>query len=141
MDTKAVYKYINDFCSNYKGFLTQQECDYVLRKFFDSYTSAIHNFEISNPGKQPTQDDENTILNSLMNDDTMNSFIDSAKSNFAKYKAEIENDYQKRAATSSFGKSILIGVIANFAYSIILLIAFWLGKDLIAGWLSSLLKP
>lgn len=138
---KETYEYIIDYCvKEYKEVLSPFEHNYVLRKFLESYYSAINKYKEQNNGQEPSSADEKTILSSLMNENTMNSFIDSAKSYYNEYTTSIYNEYQKKANKSSFLLSIGTSVLANFIYSIILVIVFIVAKDQIATWLTSLLK-
>lgn len=136
---KAAYDYINDYCSNkYPGVLLTTERDFVLRKFLDSYFAAIDSFKEQHKGNEPTQDEEKTIISSLMNDNTMNSYIDSAKSYYEKYKTSIENEYRKKLDFPNFWKNIGINILSNLLYSAILIVVFLIAKDQIATWLASL---
>ena len=138
---KTTYDYIINYCSiKYKGILGTTERDFVLRKFLDSYYEALKSFEENNPGKKPTEIEEQTIMSSLMNDNTMNSFIDSAKSFYADYRASVENEYQRKLEKPIFWKNVWTSVIANFIYSAILIVVFLIAKDQIATWLFSLGK-
>lgn len=138
---KSTYDYINNYCTEkYDGILVQAERDYVLRKFLDSYYSSIQTFINDNGGRNPTDAEEKALISSLMNNNTMNSFIDSAKAYYTEYKAEIENDYQKKVDKPAFWKNVGSSVLGSFIYSILLAIIFWVGKDQIGAWLMSLTK-
>ena len=134
------YNKINDYCTmKYNGILVQPERDYVLRKFLDSYYEANDKFVKAHNSK-PTPAEEQTIIDSLLNDSTLLSYIDSAKTYYEKFKNNIENEYKKKQDKPVFWKNIATSILSNFIYSIILIIIFWVAKDQIAVWLAQLVK-
>lgn len=135
---KATYDKINEYCTTkYDGVLVQPERDYVLRKFLDSYYQAVDKYkEIHH--SDPTPSEEQTIINSLLNESTLLSYVDSAKNYYEKFKINIENDFKKKQDKPLFWKSVATSVLANLIYSIILIIIFWVAKDQIATWLTQL---
>ena len=135
---KTAYDRINEYCtSKSDGVLVQAERDYVLRKFLESYYAAIERYKKEH-NTDPPAEEEKTIINSLLNDTTMRSFIDSAKIYYDKYKTNIENDLQKRLDKTGFWKSVGSSILANLLYSIILIIIFFVAKDQIGTWLTQL---
>ncbi len=135
---KTTYDKINAYCmEKCNGVLIQPERDYVLRKFLDSYYEVIKNHRERN-NAEPTETEEQTIVNSLLNENTLLSYVDSAKVYYGNFKSELESEFKKRQDKPAFWKNIGISILANFIYSIILLIVFWVAKDQIATWLSQL---
>lgn len=135
---KSTYDKINDYCtSKYNGVLVQPERDFVLRKFLDSYYEAIEKYKEVHHSN-PTLTEEQTIINSLLNESTLLSYIDSAKSYYEKFKNNIESDFKKTQDKPAFWKSVATSILANLIYSIILIIIFWVAKDQIATWLAQL---
>lgn len=138
---KAAYDKINEYCSSRcKDVLAQAERDYVLRQFMDSYFQALQRF-CEEHNTAPSPDDEQNILNSLLNDSTLHSYVISAQKSYGDFKAEIEKDYAKKTKPASFWASIGTSIFANLLYSIILILIFWVAKDQIATWLTQLAQP
>lgn len=135
---KATYDQINDYCTTkYDGVLVQAERDYVLRKFLDSYYEAVRKYKDLHQ-IDPPPEEEQTIINSLLNESTLISYVDSAKNYYEKFRANIENDFKKKQDKPEFWKSVLSSILANLIYSIILIIIFFVAKDQIATWLTQL---
>lgn len=135
---KDTYDIINNYCtSKYKGVLIQPERDYVLRKFLDSYYESIDRFTETHKCP-PTSGEEQTIIDSLLNESTLLSYIESAKNYYEKFRYNIENDMKKKMDKPAFLKSIFTSILANLIYSIILIIIFFVAKDQIATWLTQL---
>lgn len=137
---KITYEKINDYCtSKYKGILVQAERDYVLRKFLDSYYEALDKYKENN-GVEADNSQKQTIVSSLLNDSTLLSYIDSAKSYYEKFTNNLESEFKKTQDKPIFWKNVGISVLANFIYSIILIVVFFVAKDQIANWLMQLGK-
>lgn len=135
---KFTYDKINEYCTEkYQGVLIQPERDYVLRKFLDSYYEAIDKYKENN-NLEPTVLEEQTIINSLLNESTLLSYVDSAKGYYEKFTSKLENDFKKRQEKPAFWKSVGSSILANLIYSIILIIIFIVGKDQITTWLIQL---
>lgn len=136
---KATYDQIMDYCTNkYGKFLIQPEKDYVLRQFMDSYFQVLDNYKKENNGTEPNENQKKTMISSLLNDATLHSYADSAQSYYQKFTANIESEYAKKIGGFSFLKNMGANILANFLYSIILILVFWVAKDQIATWLSQL---
>jgi len=136
--TKDTYDKINAYCTEkYDGVLIQPERDYILRKFLDSYYEAIEKYKETNQ-TEPTEAEEQTIVNSLLNESTLLSYVDSAKGYYEKFVGNIENDLRKKQDRPAFWKNICGSILANLIYSIILIIIFFVAKDQIATWLIQL---
>lgn len=135
---KITYDKINEYCNKKIGrILVQAERDYILRKFLDSYYEAVDKYkEVHN--SDPTDEEKKTILNSLLNDSTLLSYGDSAKSYYEEIRRNIENELQKKQGGPVFFKSFVTSILANLAYSIIIIIIFVIAKDQIAVWLLQL---
>lgn len=135
---KIIYDKINEYCNKKLGrVLVQAERDYILRKFLDSYYEAVEKYiEVNN--SDPTDEGKRTILNSLLNDSTLLSYSDSAKGYYEEIRRNIENEFQKRQGKPTFLVGVATSIVANLAYSIILLIIFFIAKDQIAVWLIQL---
>ncbi len=135
---KDTYDIINNYCtSKYKGVLIQPERDYVLRKFLDSYYESIDRFTETHKCP-PTSEEEQTIIDSLLNESTLLSYIESSKNYYEKFRYNIENDVKKKMDKPAFLKNILTGILANLIYSVILIILFFVAKDQITTWLTQL---
>lgn len=135
---KSAYDRINEFCTSQKDIvLLQPERDYVLRKFLDSYYTAMENHK-TQTGNEPTQEEIQTILTSLLNKNTLSSYVDSANKYYKDFIENKENDFKKQHNRSSFWKNVLGSVLANLLYSIILIIIFYVAKDQISSWLTQL---
>lgn len=138
---KATYDKINEYCSSQcKDVLAQAERDYVLRQFMDSYFQALQRYRDDHK-TEPSSVDEQNILNSLLNDSTLHSYVISAQRSYEEYKARIEKDYARKTQPASFWGSVGTSLVANLCYSIILIIVFWVAKDQIATWLTQLAQP
>ena len=138
MDSTA-YNYIRDQLKNSKyGVLGQVERDRVYKQFLDSYISALDAVK-KETGNDPTQAEKERIEASFLTESTIDSYVAASKSYYEKLEKTIENNYQEKLAPPNYFKSIGLGILANFLYSILLLIVFWLGQDQIASWLSSLM--
>jgi len=137
---KDTYDKINEYTSKSKGVLTQAERDYVLRKFLDSYYEALEKYKVSNNGIEADAPQKKIIISSLLNDSTLQSYVDSAKSYFETVKNTLENDFKKtqNKYKAPLWKSLITSVVANFIYSLLLLLVFWVAKDQISSWLRSL---
>ena len=135
---KNTYDKINDYCvTKCEGDLVQAEKDYVLRKFLDSYYEAIDKYkEVYN--SEPTPIEEQTIINALLNESTLLSYVDSAQNYYENFKNNIESDFKKKQDKPAFWKNITTSILANFIYSMILIIIFFVAKDQIASWLIQL---
>jgi len=135
---KSTYDKINEYCTEkYKGVLVQAERDFVLRKFLDSYYEAIEKYKELHD-MEPPLNEEQTIINSLLNENTLTSYVDSAKKYYEEFESTIENNIKKKQDKPMFWKSIASSVLANLIYSIILIIIFFVAKDQIATWLMQL---
>lgn len=135
---KDTYDIINNYCtSKYKGVLIQPERDYVLRKFLDSYYESIDRFTETHKCP-PTSEEEQTIIDSLLNESTLLSYIESSKNYYEKFRYNIENDVKKKMDKPAFLKNILTSILANLIYSVILIILFFVAKDQITTWLTQL---
>ena len=135
---KDTYDIINNYCtSKYKGVLIQPERDYVLRKFLDSYYESIDRFTETHKCP-PTSEEEQTIIDSLLNESTLLSYIESSKNYYEKFRYNIENDVKNKMDKPAFLKNILTGILANLIYSVILIILFFVAKDQITTWLTQL---
>lgn len=138
MINKSAYELINDYCTTkYEGVITQIERDFVLRKFLDSYFETVEKFKEDN-GQEPNESEQQTIINSLLNENTLLSYVDSAKNYYDRFKDGVENEIKKKQNKSSFWKSVLGSVLANLIYSIILIIVFYVAKDQISSWLTQI---
>lgn len=136
---KTTYDMINEYCTTrYEGVLVQAERDYVLRKFLDSYIEAVEKYKSEHNSADPTAAEEQTIVNSLLNESTMKSYIDSAKGYYEKFQSNIENEVKKKQSAPAFWRSVFTSVLANLIYSIILIIIFFVAKDQITTWLTQL---
>lgn len=135
---KSAYDVINDFCENkYNDVLVPAERDYVIRKFFDSYAESIEKYKADH-GEYPADEQETTIINSLLIDNNLKSYADSAKSNYEKLVNSIESDFKRKQNRSGFLKNVVSSVLASFIYSIILIVIFWVARDQISTWLMQL---
>lgn len=135
---KDTYDIINNYCtSKYKGVLIQPERDYVLRKFLDSYYESIDRFTETHKCP-PTSEEEQTIIDSLLNERTLLSYIETSKNYYEKFRYNIENDVKKKMDKPAFLKNILTSILANLIYSVILIILFFVAKDQITTWLTQL---
>ena len=135
---KLTYDKINEYCtSKYSGVLVQAERDYVLRKFLDSYYEAVKKYEEIHHAT-PSPQEEQTIINSLLNDSTLLSYADSAKNYYEQFKGNIVNDYVKTQRSPKFWRNVLTSILANFIYSLILIIIFLVANDQISTWLAQL---
>jgi hypothetical protein len=135
---KDTYDIINNYCtSKYKGVLIQPERDYVLRKFLDSYYESIDRFTETHKCP-PTSEEEQTIIDSLLNESTLLSYIETSKNYYEKFRYNIENDVKKKMDKPAFLKNILTSILANLIYSVILIILFFVAKDQITTWLTQL---
>lgn len=135
---KDTYDIINNYCtSKYKGVLIQPERDYVLRKFLDSYYESIDRFTETHKCP-PTSEEEQTIIDSLSNESTLLSYIETSKNYYEKFRYNIENDVKKKMDKPAFLKNILTSILANLIYSVILIILFFVAKDQITTWLTQL---
>lgn len=135
---KTTYDKINEYCTTkYEGVLVQAERDFVLRKFLDSYYEAVDKYKELHKS-EPSQTEEQTIINSLLIESTLLSYIDSAKNYYEKFRTNIESDFKKKQDKPIFWKSVATNILANLIYSIILIIFFFVAKDQIATWLIQL---
>lgn len=135
---KDTYDIINNYCtSKYKGVLIQPERDYVLRKFLDSYYESIDRFTETHKCP-PTSEEEQTIIDSLLNESTLLIYIETSKNYYEKFRYNIENDVKKKMDKPAFLKNILTSILANLIYSVILIILFFVAKDQITTWLTQL---
>ena len=138
---KTAYDKVNEYCSSRcEEVLVQAERDYVLRQFMDSYYQALQRYRDEHH-TDPSHEDEQNIVNSLLNDSTLHSYVISAKKSYEDFKLEIEKDYAKKAKPAAFWGSVLTSLLANLCYSIILILIFWVAKDQIATWLTQLAQP
>ena len=135
---KATYDKINDYCTTkYEGVLVQAERDFVLRKFLDSYYEAVDKYKEVHMS-DPSPVEEQTIIDSLLIESTLISYIDSAKKYYEEFRTNVENDFKKKQERPIFWKNVATSILANFIYSIILIIIFFVAKDQIASWLIQL---
>lgn len=136
---KTTYDQIMDYCTNkYDKFLMQPEKDFVFRQFMESYYQGLESQKQKNQGTEPDENQKKDMLNFLLTDATLHSYADSAQSYYKRYTETIESEYAKKVGKSSFLKSLGASILANFLYSIILILVFWVAKDQIATWLSQL---
>lgn len=135
---KITYNKINEYCTTrYGRVLDQPERDYILRKFLESYYEAVDRYKEVHHS-EPSPIEEKTIINSLLNESTLLSYSDSAKSYYEKFKNDIENNFKKKQDKATFGKNVATSILANLIYSIILIIIFFVANDQIATWLIQL---
>ena len=138
---KDTYDYIMDYCSQrYGPFMTQHEKDYVFRQFIESYFQAIDEHKKEHSGTEPDEDQKKTMMKPLLSDNTLHSYADSSRIYFNNLTATIEDEYAKKLGKASFWKNIWTNMLANFFYSILLIIMFYVAHDQIASWLSQLLQ-
>lgn len=134
---KIAYDKIKEYCTRHIDAISDPERDFMVRKFCDSFyrTIEIKEKEKKNP---LTIEEINFIRDALLSDDTLNNSVTSAKNYFSR----IENDYldkfKKTVDRVDFWKSVWASIVANFFYSILLLIAFFVTKDQVSSWLNSL---
>lgn len=137
---KTTYDKINQACTTkYKGkdILVQTERDYVVRIFLEGYYQTVKKYEETH-GHTPTETEERTIIETLLNESSMQSYIASAKAYYNSYKTSIEDDYKRKLDKTSFWVNVGISIVANMIYSIFLIIVFMVAKDQIATWLTQL---
>lgn len=135
---KDTYDKINKYCmEKCNGNLTQPEKDYVLRKFFDSYYEAVEKYKEAHHA-EPNIVEEQTIINSLLNESTILSYIDSAKAYYEKIVSSIESTVKKKQDKRAFWKNIGQNILANLIYAIISIVVFFVAKDQITTWLIQL---
>ena len=134
---KVAYERINEYCSQCNEVLAQAERDYVLRQFMDGYFQAVQSF-CEEHEKVPSPEDEQVILNSLLNDSTLHSYVISAQKSYEDFKSGIEKDYAKKSKPDSFWANVATNFVASLLYSIFLILIFWVAKDQIATWLTQL---
>ncbi len=137
---KSTYDSINDYCtSKYSGFLVPAEKDYIIRKFLDSYYESLEKFKQTN-GKEADEQQQKTIITSLLSESNLNSYIDSAKTYYQQWTSNLEVEFQKRQQKKSFFKDIGTNILANILYSVLLIFIFWIAKDQITSWLTQLMQ-
>lgn len=136
---KDTYDKINEYCTTkYKeGRLTSVEKDYVLRKFLNNYYDAVDKHMKSN---DDSIDDEQKqlIINTILTDNNMSMYIESAKRNYEEIRASIESDIKKKLGKSNFLTSIGASLLANVIYAVLLIFIFWVAQDQIQTWLITL---
>lgn len=138
--TKDVYDRINEYCtSKYNGVLVQAERDYVLRMVLENYCAAIDEQTKSN--NQPlTQEQEETILNSLLTEKIMNDNIVLAKKYYSELKENLYVEFEKKQNKPTFFKDVGVNILSNFVYSVILILIFFVAKDQLSSWLAQLIS-
>lgn len=134
---KDTYDRIIDYCTREGGISLQTERDYVLRNFIQSYFDSIKTFEETHH-TPPLAEDIETIINSLLTPNTLANFAKTAKTDYSLLKTSIENDFKKNQRKNAFFWDLFINVSANFIYSIILALLFFLAKEQIKSWLMQL---
>ena len=135
MDMRCL-KEINKFCDNQKDIVAQIERDYMWRRFTESYFKQIN--KKKNEKGILQEDDVRTIINTLLDENTLESSLTSARKVLNNYENDIYKKLQKNMNKGSWIKNIGQSILANFIYSILLLIMFAVAKDQIASWLSSI---
>jgi hypothetical protein len=135
---KHSFDTINQFCDDNKETMTQVHRDFMIRKFAESYYSAIEERRKTNPNL--TQVDKDNIRDVLLNKNNLENILVASQNNYNTIKDQYYVDFKKRIDKGSFLKSILASVIASVIYSVSLIFIFWIAKDQIASWLISLTK-
>ena len=98
---------------------------------------SIYMQQYEDLAKDPTLTSE-AIQRILLTDNSIQSHIRSADEALAdQIELEIKR-VKKEIGTKSFWLSVLTGVIGNVAYSLLLVLIFYLAKDQIGAWLISL---
>ncbi|MEK4406671.1 hypothetical protein MKZ26_20105 [Sporosarcina sp. FSL K6-6792] len=133
---KSTFDRINNFCDGKQ--ITQIERDFVIRKFSEGLFYAFQARE-TQKGSPLTVREKKDIGEPLLNDISLENIIEAAKSYYSKVEEHFFQQYKKNNGKSNFWNSVGTNVVANVIYSVVLILAFILGKDLISGWLSSLL--
>ena len=139
---KFAYDKINEFCNNVnnnsKKIIFSSERAYIWKYFTDSYIQAISRFQ-NEHNEEPTDEKKQEIINSLLVDNILYSYLTTAENEQKEYRNGIEKDLQKTEGRSTFWKSIFSSVLANLIYSVILIFLFWVAKDHIYSLLSQLI--
>ncbi|MDI6678829.1 MULTISPECIES: hypothetical protein [Bacillus cereus group] len=133
---KPTFDQINNFCDGHN--ISQIERDFVIRKFSESFYNAVEKKE-TQKGSSLTSKEISDIREPLLNDVSLDNIIVAAKSYHSTVEERFFLQFQKNNGKSSFWNSVWVSIVANAIYSGVLIIGFILGKDLISGWLSSLL--
>lgn len=135
---RITYDKINEYCApKHNRILVQAEKDYILRRFLDSYYQALDQYRETN-GIDADEGQQQIIISSLLNESTVQSYIDSANSYYIKLESNLENKFRKKFDKPLFWRSVSIGILANLLYSIGLLILFFVAKNQITSWIMQL---
>lgn len=136
--TQDVYNKINEYCtSKFDGVLVPAERDYVLRTFLDSYYAAVD--EQTKANQPLTQEQEETILKSLLTEKIMSEKIALSQKYYKELKDSLKADFEKEQSKSSFFKDVGVNLVSNLIYSIALILLFVVAEDQLSSWLSQLI--
>ncbi|MED4632871.1 hypothetical protein P9443_08080 [Peribacillus frigoritolerans] len=133
---KSTFDKINKFCDKQQG-VSDAERDTVIRKFLETMFNAMTTKE-TQKGSPLTSREIKDIQDVFLTDGNLSNILVAAKQYHATLEDLLLQKFQKNNGKSNFWHSVWTNIAANAIYSVVLILGFILGKDLISSWLSSL---
>ena len=135
---KKSFEAIQAFCDNQKETVTTSERDFIVRKFLESVFDAVEKHE-KNKKVYPSAEEIESIEQTLLVDNNLESFVDSARKFYLSTQQSLINDYDKKFKRTNIWRDVGIGILSAFLYSLLLVLFYIVAQDQIAGWLKDLI--
>ncbi|TGK71473.1 hypothetical protein EHQ57_09930 [Leptospira wolffii] len=110
---------------------SQPEKDHVIRSFLKAYLDATEGIQETDRKKLETARD------TLMKEGNIDTYIRDSKSFYEKYEKNFRIQYQQESR-NTFWWSVLASIVGTIAYSILLIIFFYLAQDQLSSWINSI---
>lgn len=134
---RTTFDKINQYCDSKN--VSQIERDFVFYRFAETLFNSILQKELQK-GSSLSAKEIKDIQDPLLNDMSLDNIIGNAKTYHLKVEDRFYRQFERNSRKHNFWSSVWTNIVANIIYSALLILSFWLGKDLITGWLTSLLN-
>ncbi|MGG4155067.1 hypothetical protein [Bacillus muralis] len=131
---KSTFDKINNFCDRHKS-VSDAERDTVIRKFLETMFNAMTTKE-TQKGSSLSPREIKDIQDALLTDVNLVNILVAAQQYHTTSEDLLLQKFQKNNGKSNFWHSVWTSIAANAIYSVVLILGFILGKDLISSWLS-----
>lgn len=121
---------IKKFASRQKSsVVTQEEIDFMYRRFSEILNSAIENRE-KKLGHNITDQDLELLRDSYLTDENLQDLYQQAKRHYAMFQKNIEDKVKlELGGKKTFWKTIGTNMVSNFFYTVAIVIIVYFGKD------------
>ncbi|MEA0554183.1 hypothetical protein U1P98_01100 [Lysinibacillus irui] len=129
---------IEKFCDKQKSTIRRTHRDFMIRRFLESYFNQISERE-KKQRKSLTESEKESIREAFLDENNLQNMLIAADDFYETLEAQYESNFNKKNG-GGFLKNVFASITGSFVYSILLIIIFWVAKDQLATWLSSLAK-